>query len=770
MVNSVLIPFTSAFLDQGLARWPLPDRGQGYLACFASVMGVKAIRPRWLRALPEELAALRSESLGAPAIAADLLEAFGIGDADLDEAVLAVLLAMPGWAGMLGQAEHNPAVFRVPAPSGTLCEYLAVRLLLMRLASCSDEIASIPDASEPARGSGSDARGFVLFQLAQRLGWGPSRLLSATRSERDELMAEIGAFGELERRRLLHLAYERHYRESAYHALARHAPMAMKTESADQSAEPLFQAICCIDEREESFRRAIEEVEPRSETLGLAGFFGVAMNYKGIDEAHFRPLCPVNASPRHYVIEEPLFSFEEVSRRQAEVRQRIARAAGAFHNGQQSLLGGALAGLFGLLATAPMLGIVLAPRLSSRVLQIAGRAVRPPATVLRLERGQPEPGPGGDALGYSVDEMVEIVWNNLSVMGLTQRFSRLVLMVGHGSSSRNNPHRAAYDCGACGGGRGGPNARAFAQMANDYRVRQRLSERGLVIPDDTIFVGAYHNTCNEDVAYYDLDAIPASHRSLFVEARSAIDRARLRNAHERCRRFDAAPTRATEDRAFLRHLQTRSDDLSQVRPEYGHGSNATCFVGRRRWSRGLFLDRRAFLTSYDPTVDDDGSLLAALLAAVVPVCAGINLEYYFSTVDQTGYGCGTKLPHNVAGLIGVMNGTLDDLRPGLPFQTVEIHEPMRLLMVVEASADRIDAVIDSDEAVRLIIDNGWVQFARLDPDTGEIQIRRDASWHAWKGHDYPIPIVPDSRTWYEGKRSHVGFASVVGAERIGGDR
>ena len=73
-----------------------------------------------------------------------------------------------------------------------------------------------------------------------------------------------------------------------------------------------------------------------------------------------------------------------------------------------------------------------------------------------------------------------------------------------------------------------------------------------------------------------------------------------------------------------------------------------------------------FLVSYDPTIDPDASILERILAAVGPVGAGISLEYFFSSVDNERYGCGTKLPHNVTGLIGVMNGHLSDLRTGLP--------------------------------------------------------------------------------------------------------
>ena len=66
---------------------------------------------------------------------------------------------------------------------------------------------------------------------------------------------------------------------------------------------PEFQAVFCIDEREESFRRHLEEVDPACETFSTAGFFNVAMYHQGVTDAHPRPLCPVAIRPDHYVAE-----------------------------------------------------------------------------------------------------------------------------------------------------------------------------------------------------------------------------------------------------------------------------------------------------------------------------------------------------------------------------------------------------------------------------------------------------------------------------------
>ena len=484
------------------------------------------------------------------------------------------------------------------------------------------------------------------------------------------------------------------------------------------------------------------------------------MYYRGAAEAHFRPLCPINIVPKHYVCEEPAFSAEMESDKRSQRRKLIGRVSHQVHSGSRTFLGGMLTGLFGTLATFPLVARVLAPHITSRIRDSFGRLVRPPATELHLERVGNGPGPEWDSQGYSTEEMAGIVLRILQDIGLVKDFSPIILFLGHGSSSLNNPHESAYNCGACSGGRGGPNARAFASMANDSRVRDLVANAGIHIPEDVRFIGGFHNTCNDRVDYYDLDRLPWPLRALFRDIQVKIDDARARNAQERVRRFESARFGLTPSEA-LKHVEERSEDLSQARPEYNHATNALCFVGEREWSRGLFLDRRAFLASYDPKIDDEnGKIVERILQAAIPVCGGINLEYYFSTVDPEGYGCGSKLPHNIASLAGVMTGAASDLRPGLSAQMVEIHEPLRILFVVQTTPQIMQRIVKANPAIRSLVEGDWVQLALIDVATSQIMLYLKGEFVPYDVHNNSLPEVGASSEMVQSERGHLPFATI----------
>ena len=774
LVNAVLIKFCAAFLDQGFASWGLPQRDAGFFGAFVHLYRDSRPPDRWLRSLPIELRRIEAAGMGPLESIEESLRLLGIAESEREEYITQTLLALRGWAGMLWQMETNAEWTVHPAPSGTLVEYLAVRLLLTRLAAShiADEAGLNASDLRELRAQlrrnlphqprvSVEQRAFLVFQLAQVLGWDPESLSRLSKPEWFKLVQEIEEFSPVERRRVYHEAYERRYRNQTLDALSVHA----RTSRAVPE-KPDFQVICCLDEREESYRRHLEEVAPNCETLSLAGFYGVAMYYQGAGDAHYKPLCPVIVKPRHFVREAVVESLEESHRRRAVVRRALGKAAHGLHVGSRSILGGVFTAILGSLSSLPLVLRVLFPRLSAQLRRAFGTFVQPPPlTRLVVERTAENPGPESGQIGYLVDEMASIVERMLRDAGLVTRFGRLVIVTGHGSSSLNNPHEPAHDCGACGGARGGPNARAFAQMANDPRIRERLASKGIQVPDDTVFIGAYHNTCDESVTYFDLDRLPPSHQGDFERAREATDEARRRNAHERCRRFESAELSITPE-AALRHVEGRAEDLSQVRPEYGHATNAICLVGRRARSLGLFCDRRNFLTSYDPTVDDEEqTVLTRILQAAIPVCAGISLEYYFSFVDPTGYGCGTKLPHNIVSLLGVMNGAASDLRPGLPWQMVEIHEPVRCLFVIETTPEAMLKIMERNPAIGQLCRNDWVQLATLDPDSPAIHLFRQGRFEPYVPESNTLPEVASSVDWYRGWRDHLGYA-VVKSEQV----
>ncbi len=759
VVNPLLIKLSSVFLDQGMAYWPMPNRQAGFWAASVELLRQPgAVTADKLGGLSGRIRAWSKLDSSAAVIAA--LEALAVPEAEWEEFLQAELLSLAGWAGLMHQLEADPTLApheRVPAK---LVDFLAVRLLLM--ASTTLPIERTKGSRDRDTKSWRLTQAAILFDAAQLAGHSLSELTQWSDDQVASFRASVLRFGDWERRRVWHEAYERRHERQILLPLRRHASKPGTPMPERLAAQVFF----CIDEREESVRRHLEEVDPEVETFGAAGFFGVAMNYVGIDDAHGVALCPVVVKPQHAVTERPAAGHEQTHDRRMAMRRLWAKFAREYFVSSRTLLRGWLGtSVLGIFSLFPLAARVFSPRRYGLLIEWLNASVLPePRTELAFMRSDEASHQATHGLlaGFTVQEKIDRVASVLAPAGLRKGMARIVVVLGHGSTSLNNPHESAHDCGACGGRRGGPNARIFAAMANHPKVRRGLHERDISIPDDTWFVGGYHDTCNDDIDLYDLEEVPASHRRDLDRLRVSLDEARARSAHERGRRFEAfGDSKRPID--GLHHVQERAEHLAEPRPEYGHCTNSVCIVGRRGTTRGLFFDRRAFLVSYDATLDPTNALLGAVLGAVIPVCGGISLEYYFSYVDNERYGCGTKLPHNVTGLVGVMNGYEGDLRTGLPWQMVEIHEPVRILFIVETTPDRVLETIRKNPLNWEFLNNRWIRLAAMDPmDGSRIHMYRgDGVWERIEGDDEELAQATSSLAWYHGHREHLPVARIA---------
>lgn len=471
-----------------------------------------------------------------------------------------------------------------------------------------------------------------------------------------------------------------------------------------------FQAIFCIDERECSLRRHLEQVDRRCETFGAPGFFGVEFFYLPENGKFLDKLCPAPITPKYLIKEIPCGHHR--------------RHDLLYSQQTHSLIPGLVSSLtLGFWAGVRLISNLLRPRMSPAISNAFVHMND--GAQLTIENQSLHDREQELQVGFTVDEMAMRVEGQLLNMGLVNHHASLVYVVAHGSSSANNPHHGAHDCGACSGRPGSVNARVFAFMANHPVVREKLRERGIDVANETQFVGALHDTAADEIRYFDEERLSPSNQLKHEQNKPAFEQALDLNAKERSRRFASINTRQPI-RQIRRAIKARSVSLFEPRPELGHGTNTICVVGRREITRELFLDRRAFLNSYDYRIDPNGDRLAGVMRPLGPVCGGINLEYYFSRIDNECFGAGTKLPHNVMGLFGVANGSDGDLRTGLPLQMIEVHDPLRLLILVEHFPEIVLKTIQSEPSMYEWFVNEWVHCVAIHPETRE-------PWRFWRG-------------------------------------
>lgn len=477
-----------------------------------------------------------------------------------------------------------------------------------------------------------------------------------------------------------------------------------------------FQAIFCIDEREDSIRRHIEAVDKNAETFGAPGFFGVEFYFLQQGSKFYDKLCPAPVTPK-YLIKES----EAKAMREGEAIY-TKHTHGFF-------TGFALSITFGFWAFVKTALNLFRPAMSPAISNAYGHMDM--QSVLTIENKSTDDVENGLQIGYTIDEMTARAEGFLRGIGLVKNFAPIVYFVAHGSSSANNPHHGAHDCGACSGRPGATNARVQSFILNHKKVRENLATKGIVIPETTQFIGSMHDTAADVMGYYDENILNETNAKGHLINKQNFETALNLNAKERSRRFASINTRQ-ELEQVRKAIHNRSVSLFEPRPELGHGTNTLAIIGRRQTTKGLFLDRRAFLNSYDYSTDPEGNILTAVMRPIGLVCGGINLEYYFSRVDNIKLGAGTKLPHNVMGLFGVANSSDGDLRPGLPWQMIEVHDPVRLLVIVEHKPGIVLKAIQSTPEVFEWYKNEWVHIIALHPEEQQFYYFKNGAFEKYE--------------------------------------
>jgi uncharacterized protein YbcC (UPF0753/DUF2309 family) len=512
--------------------------------------------------------------------------------------------------------------------------------------------------------------------------------------------------------------------------------LTLPAESTKKEVRPKsFQSIFCIDDREYSLRTYVEKLDPQAETLGAPGFFGVEFYFQPIGAKFYDKLCPAPVTPKYLI--------KEVPRNDSHAHKKEMMYSKHSH---KFVRGFFFSYLLGIPALGKLIANLINPTMSPAIAD-AFAHMDPTAELTIVHKGEKDEEKDLQ-VGFTMEEMADRVEKTLRCIGLIKNFSEIVYVIGHGSSSANNPHHGAHDCGACSGRPGLVNARVFAYMANYQPVRELLTKRGLSIPESTQFVGALHDTASDEIAFYDENVLSAENKARHLKNAQLFEEALDLDAKERSRRFMSISTKQ-HIKKIRKDIKKRSVSYFEPRPELGHGTNALCVVGRRDMTKHLFLDRRAFLNSYDYTTDPDGALLGNVLAPLGVVCGGINLEYFFSRMDNYKLGAGTKLPHNVMGLVGVANSSDGDLRSGLPLQMIEVHDPVRLLMVVEHYPEVVKKVVTSNPDLYEWFENEWIHLVALHPDEKKLYVLENGTFVPYTPLTKKLPTMDDLPRTFE---------------------
>lgn len=499
---------------------------------------------------------------------------------------------------------------------------------------------------------------------------------------------------DVQARYVLQVAAEGNYRQGLLRQLA------SSPEASPTLKRPLLQMVFCIDVRSEVLRRNIESVADSIETLGFAGSFGMPLEYIPFGATEGAAHCPALLRPR-FQVPETLLDLDADSAHRIDDEHTTSQDARplwkTFRTTAASYL--KIASSFGWRYVGKLLSKSVHGNRHVSHNRLDGwddqlKSYLGPDLIAARNHGLTE------------ELRLELAEGMLRNLGLTSNFARVVILCGHGADVTNNPYRATLNCGACGGHSGKPNARVAGAILNDPQIRISLNARGISIPADTWFLPALHNTTTDVVELLDLPLVPPSHQSDITKIEDWLREAGRLSRNERGLRM------ASTDEA---DIFRRSRDWSEVQPEWGLAGNAAFIVAPRWRTVGMNFGGRTFLHNYSRGLDPELKVLESIMSAAMVVGNWINMQYYASAVDPVAFGSGNKISHNVVGQFGVLQGHGGDLKTGLPWQSVYDgnrlkHEPLRLLVVIDADRSSLQQVIERQKPVRDLVTNGWMSL------------------------------------------------------------
>jgi uncharacterized protein YbcC (UPF0753/DUF2309 family) len=462
------------------------------------------------------------------------------------------------------------------------------------------------------------------------------------------------------------------------------------------------QFVFCIDVRSEQMRRSLEMCG-NYQTFGFAGFFGIPMAiYDDLTKDSYSS-CPVLLTPKYDIIKNSSNSIDDRSRKVkgyttiSEIKKFYQSLKYNFTTPLPLAEGmGIWSGGWMLIKTFSPKGKKLMQKGFGKIL---GQNFDYSLTIDNV--------PFIDQCAYAIGFLRNI--------GLVKNFAEIVILCGHGSKTENNTYATALDCGACGGRHGDSNAKILAKILNQEAIRDYLKKEGIVVPTNTSFIAAKHNTTTDEIDIYPEDCCKLKELDWL---KFDINKARNINNSYRAKTMGVTKNSKKLYNFFL----NRSNDWSETQAEWGLAKNASFIIAPRSLTKNIDLGGRAFLHSYNWEIDENGAILSLIINAPMIVAQWINSQYLFSTIDNVAFGAGSKITQNIVGKIGVMQGNASDLMHGLPLQSVYVddkkqyHEPIRLMVVIYAPSSKIDKVIFDSKKVQELIVNEWIKIYCLNPE------------------------------------------------------